>query len=163
MPPAHREDGRTSTERDVSDFGLRLPYLIRRVNAALSQRLDRTLKAFELTQGQLSALALLGRFAPRGMSNSELSQLSGLTPQSMSTAVAGLVQRDLVNRTPHSTHGRIVELHITAGGSRLLKRVQLETAGREGRDLGGLTPDQQDQLREFLRAMMRNLDLYLPE
>ena len=61
----------------VDDFGQRLPYLLRRVNAALSQRLDRTLRGYSLTQAQLSALALLGLEHPDGLSGAELSHRSG--------------------------------------------------------------------------------------
>jgi len=98
----------------VDDFGQRLPYLLRRVNAALSQRLDRTLRGYSLTQAQLSALALLGLEHPDGLSGAELSHRSGVTAQSMSAAIAGLVERGLVGRAPHPSHGRILEARITA-------------------------------------------------
>ncbi|SEB93039.1 DNA-binding transcriptional regulator, MarR family [Nocardioides exalbidus] len=148
---------------DVSDFGQRIPYLLRRVGGALSQRLDADLKPYGLTQAQLSALALLGQVRPRSLSGAELSQRSGLTPQSMHTAVAGLVERDLVERSPHPTHGRIIESRLTAAGAALLLDVQTATYEAEGRYVGGLDADQQEQLRGLLRAMMVDLGLHLPE
>jgi DNA-binding MarR family transcriptional regulator len=144
------------------DFGQRLPYLMRRVNAALSQRLDRTLHPFSLTQAQLSALALLGRAHPGGLSGAELAQRSGVTPQSMSAALAGLTGRELVVRSPHPTHGRIIEIRVTAAGLDLLARVQAATRAAEDRDMGGLDEEQQAQLRALLQHMMRSMDLYLP-
>ncbi|MFJ4045181.1 MarR family winged helix-turn-helix transcriptional regulator [Microbacterium sp. NPDC089987] len=145
----------------AEDFGRRVPYLLRRVNAALSQRLDEDLRAFGLTQSQLSALAILDVAHPGGLSGATLSARSGVTPQSMSTAISGLVERGLVERTPHPSHGRILECLITEAGTELLHAVQRTT--REGdRYDGGLDSAQLDQLRELLVEMMRNLDLYLP-
>jgi DNA-binding MarR family transcriptional regulator len=147
---------------DVTDFGMRIPYLIRQVNHALSQRLDRALKPYSLTQAQLSALAILGHQHPAPSSGAELSQRSGVTPPSMSAALADLAGRGLVRRTPHPTHGRIVEVGITSAGRKLLREVQVATKAAEERDMGGLDAAQQEQLRDLLRTMMRNLDLYLP-
>ena len=148
---------------DVADFGQRLPYLLRRVSGALSQRLDADLKSYDLTQAQLSALALLGEARPGSLSGAQLSQRSGLTPQSMHTALTGLVSRGLVERTPHATHGRIIESSLTAAGAALLLEVQTVTWEAEDRYVGGLDPRQQEQLRDLLRIMMANLGLHLPE
>jgi DNA-binding MarR family transcriptional regulator len=145
----------------AEDFGRRLPYLIRRVNGALSQRLDKDLRAFNLTQSQLSALALLGVEHPAGLSGATLSQRSGVTPQSMSTAIAGLVQRGLVARTPHPMHGRILECRITTAGTEVLEQVQQATRDSKRYD-GGLSAAQQEELRKLLTEMMHSLDLYLP-
>lgn len=147
---------------DVADFGQRLPYLLRRVGGALGQRLDADLKPYGLTQAQLSALALLGAARPDSLSGAQLSQRSGLTPQSIHTAVAGLVDRALVERAPHPTHGRIIESRLTDAGAALLLEVQTATLEAEERYVGGLDAEQQEQLRSLLRAMMADLDLYLP-
>ncbi|MBM9468547.1 MarR family winged helix-turn-helix transcriptional regulator [Nakamurella leprariae] len=144
----------------TDDFGRRLTYLFRRVNGALSQRLDRILKGFSLTQAQLSALALLDAEPSGTLSGAELSDRSGVTPQSMSAAVAGLLDRGLVVRTPHPSHGRILQIHLTAAGSDLLHQVQAESAVDD--EAAGLDRHQEDQLRALLRQMMRALDLYLP-
>ena len=147
---------------DVTDFGLRIPYLIRQVNHALSRRLDTALKPYGLTQAQLSALAILGHEHPEPSSGAELSQRSGVTAPSMSAALADLTERGLVRRAAHPTHGRIVQVSITPSGRKLLREVQTATKVAEDRDMGGLDPAQQAQLRELLQEMMRNLGLYLP-
>lgn len=143
------------------DFGQRLPYLLRRVNGALSQRLDEDLRVFELTQSQLSALAILDVAHPDGVSGATLSTRSGVTPQSMSAAIAGLVERGLIARSPHPVHGRILECRITATGTDTLRQVQ-ETTRDSDRYDAGLTPEQQESLRGLLTTMMRSLGLYLP-
>lgn len=145
----------------AEDFGRRLPYLIRRVNSALSQRLDDDLKRFELTQSQLSALAILSVAHPEGLSGARLSARSGVTPQSMSAAIAGLSDRGLIERSPHPTHGRILECRITPAGVAVLEEIQQSTRTGDRYD-AGLDEAEQEQLRMLLTKMMGALDLYLP-
>ncbi|GAA3666954.1 MarR family winged helix-turn-helix transcriptional regulator [Microbacterium marinilacus] len=145
----------------AEDFGQRLPYLLRRVNGALSQRLDEDLRAFKITQSQLSALAILDVAHPEGVSGATLSTRSGVTPQSMSAALAGLAERGLITRSPHPVHGRILECRITAAGTDILRQVQQTTRDSDRYD-AGLTPEQQETLRELLTTMMRSLNLHLP-
>lgn len=79
----------------------------------------------------------------------------------MSSAIAGLVERGLVARTPHPEHGRILECRITPAGLALLHEVQQATRDSE-RYTGGLSPAKQEQLRALLTEMMISLDLFLP-
>lgn len=144
------------------DFGQRIPYLVRRVNSALSQRLDATLREYALTQAQLSALAILAVDRPSSRSNAELSQRSGVTAQSMSAAVAGLLDRGAVSREAHPSHGRIQLVSITEAGLELVHQVQAASDVVEERDMDGLDPAEQQQLRHLLQRMMRHLNLYLP-
>ncbi|MDT0156643.1 MarR family transcriptional regulator [Microbacterium sp. ARD32] len=145
----------------AEDFGRRLPYLLRRVNGALSQRLDEDLREFDLTQSQLSALAILAVEHPDGLSGATLSTRSGVTPQSMSAAVSDLARRGLIERSPHPSHGRILECRITPEGTDVLLRVQQVTRD-SGRYDAGLSASQQETLRRLLTEMMRNLGLHLP-
>ncbi len=145
----------------AEDFGRRIPYLLRRVNGELSQRLDEDLREFGLTQSQLSALAILALEHPKGLSGATLSARSGVTPQSMSAAIAGLVDRDLIRRSPHPTHGRILECTITPAGIDVVEKVQEATRDSD-RYSGGLDEAQQATLRDLLTRMMHTLDLHLP-
>ncbi len=47
-------------------------------------------------------------------------------------------------------------------GYRLLREIQVNTGEVEGRELAGLDPGEQAQLRTLLQKMMRSLDLFLP-
>ena len=145
----------------AEDFGQRLPYLFRRVNSALSHRLDEDLREFALTQSQLSALAILDSASPDALSGATLSTRSGVTPQSISTAIAGLLNRGLITRTPHPEHGRILECRISPAGAHLLAAVQRATRDSDRYD-AGLSAPQREQLRGLLTVMMRSLSLYLP-
>ncbi|WP_165495098.1 MarR family winged helix-turn-helix transcriptional regulator [Actinomadura roseirufa] len=147
----------------VRDYGQRLPYMMRMVSNALSQQLERTLRRFSLNHAQFAALAQLGLEHPGGLSGAELGHRAGVTAQSMSAAIASLVERELVVRTPHPTHGRILEVRITEEGLALVERAQEAAKDVEDRAVAGLTQAQQDELRALLRQMTRTLDLYVPE
>ncbi|MFJ8148714.1 MarR family winged helix-turn-helix transcriptional regulator [Streptomyces sp. NPDC096048] len=145
----------------AENFEERLPYLMRRVSSALTQRVDRTLREFSLTHAQLGALAQLGLVAPESLSGATLGQRIGVTAQSMSTAIAGLRERGLVDREPHPTHGRILQVRITPEGAELLARAQAAIKKVEDRTLAFLDDEQQRQLQRVLRSMMQAMDLYL--
>jgi len=81
---------------------------------------------------------MIGRTAS-GFSGAELANRAGVTPQSMSIAVGSLLDRVLVVRTPHPTHGRVPEVRITAERAQLLERAQAEAKTVE--DLDGREPD----------------------
>ncbi|KJE19521.1 transcriptional regulator [Frankia torreyi] len=145
----------------AENFEERLPYLMRRVSTALAQQVDRALREFSLTHTQLGALAQLGLVDPGALSGATLGQRNGVTAQSMSTAIAGLLERGLVDREPHPTHGRILQVRITPEGTELLARAQAATRKAEDRTLAFLDDEQQRQLRRVLRTMMQAMDLYL--
>jgi DNA-binding MarR family transcriptional regulator len=146
-----------------ADFGQRLTYLIRRVNGALSAQLDEYLRQDGLTQAQLSALAQLDVAAPHALSGAELAQRSGVTAQSMSAAVVGLLDRELIERHPNPGHGRKLDVTLTPAGSALLRDSQARTGAAEDDVDLGLDAEELAQLREYLQRMMRALGLFLPE
>ncbi len=143
------------------DFSERLPYTVRMVSQALSQQLERTLRPIGLTHAQLSALAQLGLEPSCGFSGAELASRAGVTPQSMSTAIASLLERGLVVRTPHPTHGRVLEVRITADGAALLFRAQAAAKTVEDRAVAQLSEEEHTQLKGLIHKVMQTLDLYV--
>ena len=145
----------------AENFEERLTYLMRRVSTALGQHVDRALRDFGLTHAQLGALAQLGLVDPQALSAATMAERNGITAQSMSTAIAGLLERGLVDREPHPTHGRILQVRITPKGAELLARAHVATRKAEDRALAFLDEEQQRVLRSVLRTMMHAMDLYL--
>ena len=141
------------------DFSGRLPYTVRMVSQALSQQLDRTLRPIGLTHAQVAALAQLGLEPSCGFSGAELASRAGVTPQSMSTAIGSLLERGLVVRTPHPTHGRVLEVRITADGAALLSRAQAAAKTVEDRAVAQLSEDEHAQLKGLIHKVMQTLDL----
>ena len=147
----------------AQDFSQRLPYTMRMVSQALSQQLERTLRPLGLTHAQLGALVQLGLDQSHGFSGAELANRAGVTPQSMSTAIGSLLERGLVVRTPHPTHGRVLEVRITDDGVRLLKRAQGAAKTVEDRAVAQLSDEEHAQLSSLIHRLMDTLDLYVIE
>jgi DNA-binding MarR family transcriptional regulator len=143
----------------------RVGYLMRVTAQTLSQRLERTLRRFGLTNAQLTALALLelDEEAGDGTSGAQLSQRAGVTAASMSSALAGLEERGLVVRSPHPTHGRVIVVRITPEGIVVLRRAQAAIARVEDRAFAGVPAEDRIALRRVVTRMMDNLGLPLPE
>lgn len=145
----------------AENFEERLTYLMRRVSTALAQDVDRALRSVSLTHAQYGALAQLGLVDPKALSAATMAERNGITAQSTSTAIAGLLDRGLVRREPHPTHGRILEVRITPAGAELLARAHAATGKAEDRALASLDEGQQRVLRGALRTTMQAMGLYM--
>jgi DNA-binding MarR family transcriptional regulator len=146
----------------------RVAYQLRMAAQALSQQVERALRRYGLTQAQLAALALLeleygDGDGDEGASGAQLSQRAGVTAASMSSALAGLEERGLVDRTPHPTHGRVIVVRITRQGRELLKRAQRSIARVEDRAFAGVVAEDRRALQRIVLRMTENLDLQAPE
>ncbi len=67
----------------------------------------------------------MGRLDKDGpATTAELARAEGVKPQSMGATIAALEERGLVERTPHATDGRQVNIELTAKGAALRKSVR---------------------------------------
>lgn len=109
---------------DVNDFAQTIGRLARHMRAAAAQH--------ELSLTESSVLARLGRDGPA--TTAELARAEGMRPQSMSAAVATLEERGLVERKPHPSDGRQMNIVLTDKGAQVrsstkdLKRAWLAQA-----------------------------------
>ena len=109
---------------DVGDFARTIGRLTRRLRAAAAQH--------ELSLTESAVLARLDREGPA--TTAELARAEGMRPQSMSAAIAALEERGLIDRRPHPSDGRQVNITLTEKGaavrnsSRDLKRAWLAQA-----------------------------------
>lgn len=96
-------------------------------------------------------IALANKRDKVGMS--ELGELNGLSPRSMTVLVDGLEKEGLVERFPHESDRRITLIGITEAGSRLVKMAlgpsQIATAAL----FDDLTPDEQRELARLLAKL----------
>lgn len=114
---------------DIGEFARTLGRVIRHMRAAAA--------GHELSLTESAVLARLGRDGPA--TTAELARAEGMRPQSMSAAVAALEERGLVERKPHPSDGRQMNIAITERGAAVrssakdLKRAWLAqaTAGLE--------------------------------
>jgi DNA-binding MarR family transcriptional regulator len=102
---------RRTLEAEVIDLTQALGLLIRRVRAAAASH--------ELSLSENSVLARLEREGPATIA--ELARAEGIKPQSMGATVATLEERGLIERKPHPTDGRQMNLELTPKGHAVRK------------------------------------------
>src|SRR5579863_5692252 len=102
---------RKSLETAVIDFIQAIGLLVRRVRAAAASH--------ELSLTESAVLARLAKDGPA--TTAELARAESMKPQSMGTTVAALEEMGLVERKPHPTDGRQVNIDLTAKGAALRK------------------------------------------
>jgi DNA-binding MarR family transcriptional regulator len=101
---------RKSLELDVIEFTQAMGLLVRRVRAAASHELSLT---------ESAVMARLARNGPA--TTADLARAEGMKPQSMGTTIAALEEMGIVERTPHPTDGRQVNIELTAKGAAMRK------------------------------------------
>jgi DNA-binding MarR family transcriptional regulator len=102
---------RKTFETEVLDFGHAVGLLVRRVRAAAASQ--------ELS---LTEAAVVGRLAKDGpATTADLARAEGMKPQSMGTTIAALEELGLVEREPHPTDGRQINIALTPKGEALRK------------------------------------------
>ena len=92
---------------NVGDFAQTIGRVVRHMRAAAAQH--------ELSLTELAVLARLGTEGPA--TTAELARAEGMRPQSMSAAVAALEERGFVERKPHPSDGRQVNIALTDKGA----------------------------------------------
>jgi DNA-binding MarR family transcriptional regulator len=138
----------------------RLSYVIGRLDRMLRRRLAAAVEPAGLTLPAYTALSVLR--AEDGLSNAQLARRSLVTPQSMSEALALLVDKGYVRRRADPDHGRIIRTELTRAGVRVLERCDLAVDEVERELLGDLDADEVALLRSALGRCGRALERGLP-
>ena len=102
---------RKTLDTAVIDFIHATGLLVRRVRAAAASH--------ELSLTESAVMARLARNGPA--TTAELARAEGMKPQSMGATIAALEERGIVERKPHPTDGRQVNIELTAEGAALRK------------------------------------------
>ena len=102
---------RQTPEVAVSDFTQAIGLLVRRVRAAAASH--------ELS---LTESSVLGRLAKDGPATiADMARAESMKPQSMGATISALEEMGLVERRPHPTDGRQVNIELTARGAAVRK------------------------------------------
>jgi len=88
---------------------------LRQTIHAFDTAMESGLRSYGLSSPQFGALFVLA--AEPGLSAADLARAMGTSPQAANVLVAGMTERGLVERTPHPTHGRILEVYPTDEGT----------------------------------------------
>src|ERR1700677_3616914 len=98
---------RKAIETGVLDLTQAIGLLMRRLRAAAASE--------ELSWTEAAVMARLAKDGP--LTTAGLARAEGMRPQSMGTAIATLEQLGMVERKPHPTDGRQVNIELTAAGA----------------------------------------------
>lgn len=94
-------------------------YLLRQAGQALSGAMEMAVRPHGLTPAQYGVLSVLAR--EPGASGAELARACSTTAQAMNGVLATLEREALIERHPHPTHGRILQVTLTTEGQRRLE------------------------------------------
>jgi DNA-binding MarR family transcriptional regulator len=95
----------------VIDFGQAIGLLVRRVRAAAASH--------ELSLSEAAVMAHLAKHGPA--TTADLARAESVKPQSMGATIAALEEMGMVERKPHPTDGRQVNIELTAKGAAVRK------------------------------------------
>ena len=123
-------------------------YLLRQAWHELRAAMDITLRPHGLTPAQYSALTVLAR--DPGVSGADLARGCNISPQAMNGVLATLERDGLVERTPHPTHGRILQVNLTAEGQRRLDAARPDVDRLERMIERGLSSDEVGLVKGWL-------------
>ncbi len=97
---------RKTLDSDITELAQAIGLLVRRLRGAAAQH--------ELSLTESSVLARLDKGGPA--TTADLARAEGMKPQSMGATIAALDEGGLVERKPHPTDGRQVNIMLTAKG-----------------------------------------------
>ena len=129
---------------------------IERAQAALRIATDAALLPLGITTPQYAVFSALS--STPELSNAELARQCSVTPQTMLRVVEHLERAGLVQREPHRTHGRVLNVSLTLRGMRLIDRCHHAVALAERRMLRALAPGEVTTLDDLLRCCIQALE-----
>src|ERR1700683_904809 len=102
---------RKTLDSAVTDFGRAMGLLMRRLRTASASH--------DLSWTEAAVMARLARDGPA--TTADLPRAEAMRPQSMGTTIAALEEMGIVERKPHPTDGRQVNIELTAKGAAVRK------------------------------------------
>ncbi len=135
-----------------------LPYRLNRLTGRLSKALASVYQErFDLSIPQWRILATLQ--AEPDLTASDLAAATSLDKVSVSRALTGLVERELVQRNPHRHDARSSILRLSRKGSALFRRIAPLALAREADWLAPLTDSERDQFLLLLGKLETGLQI----
>jgi DNA-binding MarR family transcriptional regulator len=131
-------------------------YLLRQAWQTFRSAMDSRLRALGVTGAQYAALCVLARTP--GLSGAELARACTTTPQAMNGVLTTLARDGLVQRHPHPTHGRILQVTLSPDGERRLAAATPAVRALERTAEADLSPEQLAAVKEWLVAAARRME-----
>ena len=133
----------------------RVGYLIKRAQVVLHNAMADALGSHDLTVTQFAVLTGLGE--EPGLSNADLARRAFVTPQSMHTVLQELERLQLVVRSPHPQHQRVLQAALTGAGRRTLTSAATAVDAIEEQMLRELSRPARSRLANALSSCIDSL------
>jgi DNA-binding MarR family transcriptional regulator len=131
-------------------------YLLGQAWRSLLGAMEVALRPLGLTAPQYGVLSVLAR--EPGASGADLARACHTTPQAMSGVLATLEREALIERRPHPTHGRILQVTLTSEGQRRLEAANPSVRALERATERDLSPDEIATVKAWLVATAQRLE-----
>jgi DNA-binding MarR family transcriptional regulator len=131
-------------------------YLLRQAWHAFRTAMETALRPHGLTSPQYAVLSVLAR-SP-GASNADLARACNTTPQAMNGVLATLERARMIERRPHPTHGRILQVTLTEEGHRNLEAAHPAVRALEREAERAFTPAEITTVKSWLVTTDQRLE-----
>lgn len=132
-------------------------FLLSSLGYAVSRRFHEILRPLELEPGEFALLRAVS--ASDGAPQNALAERLRISPSWMVAVVDDLERRELLERRPHERDRRVRTLHLTAAGTKLLRKAERSAQQFDGRVIEPLNETELEQLLELLQRVAAGLDL----
>lgn len=144
------------TSATAADSGPETGYLITRLHSLLRRTMDEKLRELGLNTAHYVLLLELGNAT--ALSAAELARRAYVRPQAVAPLISALEQQGLIERSPHRSHRRILEVRLTPKGRSVLAECGQRCGTVEQQLLAGLSPADRQRLQQVLQICLDNMD-----
>ena len=123
-------------------------YLLRQAQHALRLTIDRSLRKYGMTHPEFAVLHVLAM--EPGLHAADIARMCMLSPQAVKTIVSNLEAAQLVTRTAHEIHGRVLEICLTDLGKKRLEQCNRVVYAIEEKLQAGLKPGEEKLIKKWL-------------
>lgn len=123
-------------------------YLLRQAQHVFRLKVEKSLAEFGISHPQFAILCSID--AEPGIHAADLARVSLLSPQAVNSILINLEKAKLITRTPHTTHGRVLILSLTALGKNRLQQCKVKVEHIHRQILAGLSPQEEKIIRQWL-------------
>ena len=128
------------------------------INRRIKRMLDETLDEHALSSGEWHALGRLSRSPGGRRTAGDLAKRAELSSAAMTNRLDRLEKAGRVRRHPDEHDRRAVQIEVTDEGRKLYEQTVDAQAAKEAIIAEALTVEQQDQLNDLLRRIMRSFE-----
>lgn len=128
-----------------------LGYNARRAALAVIGVFLERMAVYDLRPVDFSVLSLIAHNP--GITSRQLCGTLGILPPNLVGMINALEKREVITRRPHPTDGRAMGLHLTEGGTKLMRDAERTAAELEAEAAGRLTASESKTLIRLLKKV----------